>query len=99
MSVQQVPSSWRPLIENPTTVQLFLDFYAVTKPPLSNSALECLVRSSHHHHQNCLVMYRFWQELLDGVAIPLLSQSRQPKGVSVRTSNSIQFLIEMAAAA
>lgn len=40
----QVPSTWRPIIENPSTVQLFFDFYAVTKPPLSNTALECLVR-------------------------------------------------------
>jgi len=40
----QVPSGWRPVIEDPSTLQLFLDFYAVTKPPLSNSALECLVR-------------------------------------------------------
>ncbi len=40
----QVPSGWRPVIEDPGTLQLFLDFYAVTKPPLSNSALECLVR-------------------------------------------------------
>lgn len=40
----QVPSSWRSVIEDPTTVQLFLDFYAVNKPPLSNAALECLVR-------------------------------------------------------
>lgn len=39
----QVPSGWRPVIEDPSTLQLFLDFYAVTKPPLSNSALECLV--------------------------------------------------------
>jgi hypothetical protein len=40
----QVPSSWRPLIEDPATMQLFLDVYATTKPPLSSMALECLVR-------------------------------------------------------
>ena len=39
----QVPSGWRPVIEDPGTLQLFLEFYSVTKPPLSNSALECLV--------------------------------------------------------
>eukprot|EP00242_Pyramimonas_sp_CCMP2087_P001295 CAMPEP_0198228690 /NCGR_PEP_ID=MMETSP1445-20131203/113729_1 /TAXON_ID=36898 /ORGANISM="Pyramimonas sp., Strain CCMP2087" /LENGTH=1057 /DNA_ID=CAMNT_0043909107 /DNA_START=452 /DNA_END=3625 /DNA_ORIENTATION=+ len=40
----QVPSSWRPLIEDPATMQLFLDVYATTKPPLSSMALECLTR-------------------------------------------------------
>ncbi len=39
----QVPSTWRPVIEDPTTLQLFLDFYAASKPPLSSMALECLV--------------------------------------------------------
>ena len=41
----QVPSTWRPVLEDPATLQLFLDFYATTKPPLSSMALECLVRS------------------------------------------------------
>ena len=40
----QVPSSWRSLIEDPSTLKIFLDFYAVTKPPLSSMSLECLVR-------------------------------------------------------
>ena len=40
----QVPSTWRPVLEDPATLQLFLDFYATTKPPLSSMALECLVR-------------------------------------------------------
>mmetsp|Transcript_26690 Transcript_26690/g.50766 ORF Transcript_26690/g.50766 Transcript_26690/m.50766 type:complete len:1056 (-) Transcript_26690:229-3396(-) len=40
----QVPSSWRPLIEDQSTMQLFLDVYAATKPPLSSTALECLTR-------------------------------------------------------
>lgn len=40
----QVPSSWRPVIEDPGTLKIFLDFYAATKPPLSNMSLECLVR-------------------------------------------------------
>lgn len=44
----QVPSTWRPLIEDPSTLQLMLDFYSVTKPPLSSIALECLVRALHH---------------------------------------------------
>ncbi|KAL4457497.1 hypothetical protein ABPG75_012362 [Micractinium tetrahymenae] len=40
----QVPSAWRPSIEDPSTLQLFIDFYIATQPPLSNMALECLVR-------------------------------------------------------
>uniref|UniRef100_A0A061RU54 Ran-binding protein n=1 Tax=Tetraselmis sp. GSL018 TaxID=582737 RepID=A0A061RU54_9CHLO len=40
----QVPSSWRALIETPSTLKIFLDFYAGSAPPLSNLALECLVR-------------------------------------------------------
>lgn len=40
----QVPSSWRPLIEDASTLQLFLEYYKTTAPPLSNVALECLVR-------------------------------------------------------
>ncbi|KAJ7517501.1 hypothetical protein O6H91_21G026900 [Diphasiastrum complanatum] len=40
----QIPSSWRPLLEDPSTMQMFFDYYACTKPPLSNEALECLVR-------------------------------------------------------
>jgi len=44
MDALQVPSTWRPVVEDPATLQLFLDFYATTKPPLSSMALECLVR-------------------------------------------------------
>ncbi|GJP36962.1 hypothetical protein CLOM_g1463 [Closterium sp. NIES-68] len=40
----QVPSSWRAVLEDTSTMQLFFDYYAATKPPLSNQALECLVR-------------------------------------------------------
>uniref|UniRef100_A0A7S1SV05 Exportin-7/Ran-binding protein 17 TPR repeats domain-containing protein n=1 Tax=Tetraselmis chuii TaxID=63592 RepID=A0A7S1SV05_9CHLO len=40
----QVPSAWRSVIEDPATLKVFLDFYAATKPPLSNLSLECLVR-------------------------------------------------------
>lgn len=40
----QIPSAWRPAIEDPSTLQLFLDFYSTTQPPLSSMALECLVR-------------------------------------------------------
>lgn len=40
----QVPMSWRPVLEDPSTLQIFFDYYAITKPPLSKEALECLVR-------------------------------------------------------
>ncbi|CAK9199269.1 unnamed protein product [Sphagnum troendelagicum] len=40
----QIPSSWRSVLEDTSTMQLFFDYYACTKPPLSNVALECLVR-------------------------------------------------------
>jgi len=40
----QVPSAWRPVMEEPSTMQLFFDIYGATQPPLSNQAIECLVR-------------------------------------------------------
>ncbi|CAK9140098.1 unnamed protein product, partial [Ilex paraguariensis] len=40
----QIPSSWRPVLEDQSTLQIFFDYYAITKPPLSKEALECLVR-------------------------------------------------------
>jgi len=40
----QIPPSWRPVLEDTSTMQLFFDYYACTKPPLSNVALECLVK-------------------------------------------------------
>ncbi|KAI8562570.1 hypothetical protein RHMOL_Rhmol03G0045300 [Rhododendron molle] len=40
----QIPASWKPVIEDPSTLQIFFDYYAITKPPLSKEALECLVR-------------------------------------------------------
>ncbi len=41
----QIPSAWRPVVEEASTLQLLLDYYKTTSPPLSNVALECLVRS------------------------------------------------------
>ncbi|XP_078427480.1 ARM repeat superfamily protein isoform X2 [Wolffia australiana] len=40
----QIPSAWRPFIEEPSTLQIFFDYYAATEPPLSKEALCCLVR-------------------------------------------------------
>lgn len=44
----QVPSSWRGVVEDATTTRLFLDYYGSTTPPLSSTALECLVRRCAH---------------------------------------------------
>ncbi|XP_011657449.1 exportin-7 isoform X1 [Cucumis sativus] len=40
----QIPSAWKPVLEDPSTLQIFFDYYAITKAPLSKEALECLVR-------------------------------------------------------
>ncbi|XP_058078819.1 uncharacterized protein LOC131227118 isoform X2 [Magnolia sinica] len=40
----QIPSSWKSVLEDPSTLQIFFDYYAITNPPLSKEALECLVR-------------------------------------------------------
>ncbi|XP_061996319.1 uncharacterized protein LOC133714255 isoform X1 [Rosa rugosa] len=40
----QIPTSWRSVLEDPSTLQVFFDYYAITKAPLSKEALECLVR-------------------------------------------------------
>ncbi|XP_008372724.1 uncharacterized protein LOC126629458 isoform X4 [Malus sylvestris] len=40
----QIPSGWKSTLEDPATLQVFFDYYANTKPPLSKEALECLVR-------------------------------------------------------
>ncbi|KAL2895725.1 Ran-binding protein 17 [Bienertia sinuspersici] len=39
----QMPLSWRSVLEEPSTIQIYFDYYAITTPPLSNTALECLV--------------------------------------------------------
>ncbi|XP_047307170.1 exportin-7-A-like isoform X3 [Impatiens glandulifera] len=40
----QIPAAWKNVIEDPTTVQIFFDYYAISKTNLSKEALECLVR-------------------------------------------------------
>lgn len=42
-AAQQVPSPWRPQMEDMTNMQLFFSFYSSTSPPLSSMTLECLV--------------------------------------------------------
>jgi exportin-7 len=40
----QIPSAWKPILEEPSTLQIFFDFYGIAESPLSKEALECLVR-------------------------------------------------------
>jgi exportin-7 len=42
----QVPSSWRTIIQESSTMQLFFDYYHFCEPPRSNLALEVLVQLS-----------------------------------------------------
>ncbi|CAH9096207.1 unnamed protein product [Cuscuta europaea] len=40
----QVPSSWKSILEEHSTLQIFFDHYALGKGPASKESLECLVR-------------------------------------------------------
>ncbi|VAH60314.1 unnamed protein product [Triticum turgidum subsp. durum] len=40
----QLPASWRPLLQDPSTVQIFFDYYKVNDTSISKEALESLVR-------------------------------------------------------
>lgn len=40
----QIPSSWKSVLEDFSTIQIFFDYYALTKPPIAKESLECLVR-------------------------------------------------------
>lgn len=40
----QIPAQWRSCLEDLSTLQLYTDYYFSAAPPLSNTALECLVR-------------------------------------------------------
>lgn len=42
----QVPNTWRQAVQDPSTMQLYLDFYKSTEPPSSSEALQ--VRRGHH---------------------------------------------------
>lgn len=46
VSTVQVPSSWRNIVQDTTTMQLFFDYYHFTEPPRSNVSLEVLVQLS-----------------------------------------------------
>ncbi|KAK4339080.1 hypothetical protein RND71_040542 [Anisodus tanguticus] len=43
-STIQIPSSWKQVLEDQSTVQIFFDYYEINKPNISKEALECLVR-------------------------------------------------------
>ncbi|XP_031377633.1 exportin-7 isoform X1 [Punica granatum] len=40
----QIPTGWKPVLEDPATLQIFFDYYSIGNTPLSKEALECLVR-------------------------------------------------------
>uniref|UniRef100_A0A7N2M263 Importin N-terminal domain-containing protein n=1 Tax=Quercus lobata TaxID=97700 RepID=A0A7N2M263_QUELO len=40
----QIPISWRPVIQDSSTLQIFFDYYAITQSHFSKEALECLLR-------------------------------------------------------
>lgn len=42
----QVPSSWRPVVQDTATMQLFFEFYLNSEPPRSSLALQALVQLS-----------------------------------------------------
>lgn len=46
VSTVQVPSLWRPIVQDTSTMQLFFDFYMNSNPPLSGMALQTLVQLS-----------------------------------------------------
>lgn len=40
----QIPNSWRPILEEHSTLQIFFEYYAITPSHFSKEALECLCR-------------------------------------------------------
>jgi exportin-7 len=46
VSTVQAPSTWKPLVQDPQTMQMFFDYYLSTQPPCSCVALQCLVQLS-----------------------------------------------------
>lgn len=43
-NIVQIPASWRNIIQDPATLQVFLQMYMQSKPPNSHQAMECLVQ-------------------------------------------------------
>jgi exportin-7 len=39
----QAPSSWRPVLSDPATIELLFEFYANTEPPISSKAMEAII--------------------------------------------------------
>jgi exportin-7 len=44
LGIVQIPSSWRSIFEDPTTLNLFLEIYRTSNPPQSTQAMDCLVQ-------------------------------------------------------
>lgn len=41
----QIPSGWKHVLEDPETLQIFFDYYGITKPPLSKEVSSCYAYS------------------------------------------------------
>uniref|UniRef100_A0A6U5ELX6 Importin N-terminal domain-containing protein n=1 Tax=Corethron hystrix TaxID=216773 RepID=A0A6U5ELX6_9STRA len=39
----QVPASWRPIVQDPSTLELLFEFYSSTEPPCSSRAMEAVI--------------------------------------------------------
>ncbi|KAK7278986.1 hypothetical protein RJT34_24027 [Clitoria ternatea] len=64
----QVPSSWKPTIEDSSTLQIFFDYYA-TNQTLSKEALECLLRLASTRRSlfsNDVARMKFLSHLMQG---------------------------------
>ncbi|KAJ7976521.1 putative Exportin-7 [Quillaja saponaria] len=40
----QIPNSWRPVLEDPSTLQILFDYYAINQTHFSKEVFECLLR-------------------------------------------------------
>jgi len=58
----QIPSPWKSVLEDSSTLQLFFDYYAITKAPLSKEVctscicfFDCVLsQTSYSSHENCI---------------------------------------------
>ncbi|PNY09092.1 exportin 7 [Trifolium pratense] len=80
----QIPSPWKSVLEDSTTLQLFFDYYAITKPPLSKEALECLVRLASVRRSvftTDAARSKFLAHLMTGTKVILQTGQGEPMGM------------------
>ncbi|KAI4300942.1 hypothetical protein L6164_034268 [Bauhinia variegata] len=64
----QVPASWKPVLEDPSTLQIFFDYYAMNHT-FSKEALECLLRLASSRRSvftNDTARLKFLSQLMQG---------------------------------